>query len=302
MQKDRICVLSRNQIVLEFALEPKWYNCVDIKGTYKAKGGGGGGATCKNCGKKNHFARVCETKKKIDKLYKEPVTKSDGSLDYDYDSKEIHLDKMTALCSVSGRKYPSTMIDVSTNNTILKMEVDSGAEANVITYSEFLKLSGITLEPTQAKLKPYNSESIQCKGMFKATITSNKTQVQATFYVSEGTVKYNLMGKFTAFDLGILQIKTNQLHSSETNQFQEERHNYKQQKNSEKNNEKVQHMEYRNVAVHQTPKSACKHLEQELEAKSATQKEKIDHIIKYFDVVFEGIGKHRYRQVKLHID
>ena len=144
------------------------------------------------------------------------------------------VDKMTALCSVPGRKYPSTMIDVSINNTILKMEVDSGAEPNVITYSEFLKLSGTTLEPTQAKLKPYNSEPIQCKGMFKATIKSNKTQVQATFYVSEGTVKHNSMGKFTAFNLGILQIKTKQLHSSETEQFQEEWHNYKQQKNSKK--------------------------------------------------------------------
>ena len=90
------------------------------------------------------------------------------------------------------------------------------------------------------KLKPYNSKPIQCKGMFKATIKSNKTQVQATFYVNEGTLKHNFMGKFTAFDLGILQIKTNQLHSSETDQFQEEGHNYKQQKNSEK----VQHMEY----------------------------------------------------------
>ena len=29
------------------------------------------------------------------------------------------------------------------------MEVDSGAETNVITYSELAKLPGITLEPTQ---------------------------------------------------------------------------------------------------------------------------------------------------------
>ena len=29
--------------------------------------------------------------KKIDKQYKEPITESDGTLDYDYDSKEIHL-------------------------------------------------------------------------------------------------------------------------------------------------------------------------------------------------------------------
>ena len=138
--------------------------------------------------------------------------------------------------------------------------------------------------------------------MFKATIKSNKTQVQATFYVSEGTVKHTLMGKFTAFDLGILQIKTNQLNSSETEQFQEEWHNYKQQKNSKKKNEKVQHMEYRKIAAHLTSKSACKQLEQELETKSATQKEKIDHIIKHFDAVYEGICKHRYREIKLHID
>ena len=58
-------------------------------------------------------------------------------------------------------------------------------------------------------------------------------------------------------------------------------------------------MEYRKIAAHLTPKSACKQPEQELEAKSATQKEKIDHIIEHFDVVFEGIGKHRYRQIKL---
>ena len=134
--------------------------------------------------------------------------------------------------------------------------------------------------------------------MSRATIKSNKAQVQATFYVNEGTVNHNLMGKYTAFDLVILQIKTNQLHSSETNQFQEEWYNYKQQKNREK----LQHMEYRKIVAHLPPKSACKQLEQELEAKSATQKEKIDHIIKHFDLVFERIGKHSYRQIKLHTD
>ena len=32
------------------------------------------------------------------------------------------------------------------------------------------------------------------------------------------------------------------------------------------------------------------------------QKEKKNHITKHFHSVFEGIGKHRYRQIKLHID
>ena len=49
--------------------------------------------------------------------------------------------------------------------------------------------------------------------------------------------------------------------------------------------------------AHLTPKSAYKQVEQELEAKSAAQKEKSDHIIEHFDLVFEGIGKHCYRQI-----
>ena len=61
-------------------------------------------------------------------------------------------------------------------------------------------------------------------------------------------------------------------------------------------------MEYRKISAHLTPNSACKQLEQELEATSATQKGKIDHIIKHFDLVLERIDKHRYRQMKLHID
>ena len=75
-------------------------------------------------------------------------------------------------------------------------------------------------------------------------------------------------------------------------------HKYKQQKS----NEKVQYMEYRKIAAHLAPKSACKQLEEEPEAKSATQKEKIDRIMKRFDSVFKRIGKLRYCQFKPHID
>ena len=50
------------------------------------------GATCKNCGKKNHFVRVRESKR-VDKLYKKPITGSNGTLDYDYDFMEIDLYK-----------------------------------------------------------------------------------------------------------------------------------------------------------------------------------------------------------------
>ena len=126
------------------------------KSTCKAKG-----LTCKIVGRKTILQGSVKAK-----LYEEPITKSDGTLNYGYDSNEIYLDKVTT-SSVSGRKYPSTMIDVSIKSTILRMEVDSCAEANVITYSEFLMLSGITLEPIQAKLKPYNSNQNSVKACLK---------------------------------------------------------------------------------------------------------------------------------------
>ena len=151
------------------------------------------------------------------------------------------------------------------------MQIDSGADANIIPYSEFQKFqSNIQLWPTSATLKPYNSSSIPIKGVFNAAITlSNKTTVQATLYVSESTATYNIMGKYTAFNLGILQINVHQIN-------QDMQHTVGAHANSHK--DVVKHMEYREIAKHLTPRETCQQLER-FTSDSSNQQHKTEAIL-----------------------
>ncbi|XP_057305380.1 uncharacterized protein LOC130642309 [Hydractinia symbiolongicarpus] len=202
------------------------------KGSCKARG-----ATCNNCGKKNHFSRVCESKK-VNLLIAQPGPQ--GGSFYEYGPTEIKLDAVKEKLRTTSENYPSTVIEVNIDNTRITMQVDSGADANVIpwnVYEEHLK--HIPLRSTKAKLQPYNSVTLPIKGAFEAQITANNNNnVQATFYVAEGAAAQSLMGKYTAFDLDVLAINVNHLDNQQT---------------VKQVHTQVQHLDYREMAKHLTP-------------------------------------------------
>ena len=87
------------------------------------------------------------------------------------------------------------------------MNVDSMADANILGENHFKLLqNNVTLQKTAAKIKPYGSPSLATLGKFQATLETKKGHVQAEFFVAQGTQPIALMGKYTAFDLGILKI------------------------------------------------------------------------------------------------
>ena len=167
------------------------------------------GATCHNCGKTNHFAKVCEaTKLDTAKIHSITTNRKQQNIQtppYSYGNPQIQLDAIFNADKPGTQQYPSTFVNVTIHKCNLVMQIDSGAYANVIPYSEFQKLqSNIQLRPTSATLKPYNSSSIPIKGVFNADITqNNQTTVQATFYVSEGTATYSIMVKYTCETHGV---------------------------------------------------------------------------------------------------
>ena len=239
------------------------------------------GATCDSCGKKNHFAKVCESSKKIHKLaYTAP---QDQLI---YNPSQITLDAINDY-SDKDESYPSTHVKVNVGGNEITMQVDSGADANVIPYNIFKTFATpVQLQPTTAQLKPYNSDNIPIKGSFQAEISAvNKPTVKATFYVSDGTATYSLLGKYTAFDMGILSINVNKLQTAESRQIDE-----------------VEHLDFRDMAKKMTAKAACQALEEQFHQKYPVHKEKTAAIVSHYHDVFEGIGKHKYRQVRLHIN
>ena len=89
---------------------------------------------------------------------------------------EIQTSKMVnQVESQSGKKeYPSTEIKVKLNKQYIKMEIDSGAEVNILNEATYHAIRPKPkLKQCSVKLKPYKSKAIPVKGYFMAEIAAN---------------------------------------------------------------------------------------------------------------------------------
>ena len=180
------------------------------------------------------------------------------------------------------------------------MKVDSGAEANIITETCFRTMKPKPkLHPSTAQLKPYGSPPLPTLGQFTANISANSKTVQATVYVTKGNTQHSLLSKYTAFDLGILQITT------DNTPLPINVHNMDVVPKAELPTTNlgihdVKHMGYEEMSNTLTP--AEKSIEFLNSLNQQTQSATMESIVNNFQSVFQGIGKHRYRQVQLIID
>ena len=148
------------------------------------------GATCHNCNKRNHFEKVCESKSIHPMSLQHSAEQAPIPEEYSFDFLELKMGKVE--CSIPespqpNHTYPSTYTTVRINQRKLPMQIDSGAEANIIDEETFAKLKeGVKLKSTNAKLCPYNSPPVQVKGKFQATVRANGKSVHTTIYVTTG--------------------------------------------------------------------------------------------------------------------
>lgn len=98
-------------------------------------------------------------------------------------------------------------------------------------------------------------------------------------YVTESSYNFTILEKYTAFDMGILSIDCNRLETKE------------------RDTAPVEHR-----AKQITKDAEGVRLVQQFYDKASIQEQKIQVILQHYDKVFQGIGKHKYRQVKLHIE
>ena len=220
--------------------------------------------------------------------------------EYEFDAVEFALDKVEVESkqeapSASSR-YPDTNIYVTINGHRVLMKIDSGAEANVISSDVFDQIQGtatqagrsIKLKSTSARLRPYNSPTIPIRGVFQADVGTRRAHIAATIYVTSGKGAKSLLSKYAAFDLGILKITADELVSG-------------MKTKTKKRVPERKHLEYHEIAKHLMP-------EPELQAKYAQMQtdrespQQAEEMLNIFEKQFQGIGCHKFRQVRLDID
>ena len=143
----------------------------------------------------------------------------------------------------------------------------------------------ITLQKSKAKLKPYNSPPLQIRGKFRAKIESRKHTTTADIYVAASTNVKSVLSKYSRFDMNMLQISVEELTNAP----------------DKKEVPEIQHLSYIEMSKYLTTEREINQKLQRL--KEPIQSEaQVNEMIGKYPKVFQGIGCHKYRQIKLNID
>ena len=235
--------------------------------------------TCNKCGVKGHFARVCKQKEDVSYKRSERRTNADTkprpkSTKGRKHAHAIALQDNTDDSSDSEYAYavrgkqPSTRIKVTINSVEAAVLVDTGASVDIIDSPTFERLQGtVKLVNTNTKIHPYGSETpLSLKGQFQALIESKKRYAVTQIYVVEGAGG-NLLSAKTAQDLNLIQMVNRVSTQAESKESK----------------------------IVAPPKS------QEVGHVPQTKDKRIQEIIQEYQSVFQGEGKLKNTQVKLHI-
>jgi hypothetical protein len=154
------------------------------------------GKTCFNCGKNNHFSKVCRAKRKVgfveqdkSKEHLEPLFI--GAVNYS-PSKSNNNDE---------DEYFKTL--VMQNKQIL-FKIDTGSQANILPVTTFRRLKDVQLATTAVKLTSYTGEHLPVLG--QCYLKCNDKILK--FFVVD-TKQVPILGLPTSKDLNLIKLVMN---------------------------------------------------------------------------------------------
>ena len=162
------------------------------------------GKKCLNCGKMNHFSKVCRGKpknrSKSSHLKKPSKGKHHARSAGVEESPSSEMLSLAGVNSDSSEEYTfnigaqrqqaaKPIFQVTIMNTPIRIMADSGATVNILRKRDFDGLkSKPQLVETSAKVYPYMSDKpLTLCGKFRATVTSGSCSSVETFSVAKGS-------------------------------------------------------------------------------------------------------------------
>eukprot|EP00795_Rhopilema_esculentum_P016075 gene16075-7424_t len=206
------------------------------------------------------FADVCLKKWCLKQAADKYKTRAGQKYDKSGKEKRSLAAVTTPVHAIQSKKlYPDTMVQVKFDGgTKLRMQIDTGADANIIDESLYHQL-----HPKPELRRTRQAQAVQLsthsgKGSFQTQLTANGKQAIATVYVVPGSGPKPLIGKYTAFDLSLLSITVKEL----TADMQDMHHVLQERKQGNKSAKATthvtQHMSYSAMAEHLTSKKSSK--------------------------------------------
>ena len=177
----------------------KCYRCLSTQ--HKANTCSHRESVCRFCSKKGHIERACiqksrSSQSKVHALSQEafPVEMRD-SPESDPEGLEIYTSRVVRVNRTGST--PPYMTEVVVNDTIVKFEIDTGAEASLINRDTWEKCGRFKLTHPRP-LVTYTGEAIRTIGEGKVKVCSSphgENACEATVFVVESNTSANLLGR-----------------------------------------------------------------------------------------------------------
>ena len=141
------------------------------------------GVSCHNCGKQNHYAKMCRSAKA-------QHHKTVHDVAPEIDTLYIGTVNIDQLKSKADKSWHS---NVNVDCMCVKFKLDTGAEANVLPLKVFTAMTRkarrerrthLKLQPTKTVLVAYGGMRLKPEGVVTLKCSTPKTQASLTFYVS----------------------------------------------------------------------------------------------------------------------
>lgn len=189
------------------------------------------GQTCKSCGRKHHFDKVCRAAgagrvNAVVRDYQTPVeTTASGARIWGPDSGPQYSERdcglFLGMVEMESQVISEIGVEwaekIELSNRLVDCKIDTGAQANVMALSTFRQNFGPELlEKSTVNLKAYNNTQIPCVGKIGLHARFNSVSRNVQFYIVPIEAK-TILGLQSCVDLGIVSSssdKTDKGHAS----------------------------------------------------------------------------------------
>ncbi len=151
------------------------------------------GKDCWEYGGKNHFAKCCFSKKKVQLVEKQRDTEDD-------EEKAFCVDAIEEAQTASKDEW---IAHLDVNGTDIPLKLDTGAQVNILPITDFKRLKNKPkVRDKKINLRTYDDTHIPTKGMCRVSLTRKDRKVNALFVLVEGN-RQAILGLKTCEQLGL---------------------------------------------------------------------------------------------------
>ena len=179
--------------------------------------------TCRGCGKKGHYEKVCLQGKCSAHSLETPQTTSAGAgasepLYFSDEGQPVytymvsvphankHLIRFPVTIEPTALRRKGTHVDSSLSTPSVLLKADTGADVNLMNRKTFDQLfDSKVLKPTPIRMENYGNSTVKVLGMFHVFLRWKDRVYRQLFYMTDCDRSPNLLSRDACYTLGVLK-------------------------------------------------------------------------------------------------